>query len=162
VEAGAYTGPIIVEVTGSYKDEATGATVALDPATPLRAAISNAAGSTTVMVTPLTELAVREMGTVLSNTVIDLKNTEIATVFKVGNIISTKPADVTVAGASGDINSGLVLASISQLMKNAPGKKLGEILAAMSVDINGPAMADNSTVGYKAAMFDFLSNTTVN
>src|SRR5262245_42088889 len=46
VDAGAYTGPIIVEVTGSYKDEATGTTVALDPVTPLRAAISNAAGST--------------------------------------------------------------------------------------------------------------------
>jgi hypothetical protein len=162
VDIGAYTGPIMVEVTGSYKDEATGTTVALDPATPLRAAISNAAGSTSVMVTPLTELAVKEMGTVMSNTVIDAKNTEVGTVFKVANIISTKPADATVAGASGDINYGLVLASISQLVKNSQGKKLGEILDAMSTDINGPAMADRSTVGYKAAMFDFISNTAVN
>jgi hypothetical protein len=166
VDIGAYTGPVLVEVSGSYKDEATGATVALDPATPLRAAISNATGSTQVMVTPLTELAVKEMGIVMSNTVIDAKNTEVGTVFKVADIIKTKPADATVAASAtapaAEKEHGLVLAAISQLVKNTQGKKLGEILDAMSADISGATMADKSMVGYKAAMFDFISNTAVN
>src|SRR5690348_13281684 len=45
VDISPYTGPIVVEVTGTYKDEATGAAVTMDPAgPPLRAIFADAKG----------------------------------------------------------------------------------------------------------------------
>jgi hypothetical protein len=161
---GTFTGPIEVEVTqGTYKDEATGATVPLT--TPLRATISNAAGNTSVMVTPLTELAVRELPLdVHSAPNIDKANADISAVFKV-NIITTKPADATIAASAAapaaEKEHGLVLAAISQLMKNS-GKSLDQTLVDMSTAITGATMPVNTTAGYKAAMFNFISDTNLN
>src|SRR6185369_12017159 len=59
---GKYAGPIIIEVSGSYTDEATGSTLTIADKTPLRAALSNASGEVKVAVTPLTELAVQKAG----------------------------------------------------------------------------------------------------
>jgi hypothetical protein len=161
VDISPYVGPILIEVSGSYKDEATVANITVGEATPLRAAIASASGNTTVMVSPLTELAVREMGTVMSEAAINTKNTEIATAFKVGNIISTKPTDATVAppatATAAEKDLGLVLAAISQLVSSS-GKSLSEILNEMSADINGTAMAERSTVGFKSALFDFIQS----
>lgn len=161
-----FTGPILVKVTGSYKDEATGATVTVDQAAPLRAAISNATGNTSVMVTPLTELAVRKVaGGVLSRTNIDKANADITAVFNLDSIITTKPADATNAASASapaaEKDYGLVLATISQMMKNS-GKSLGQILADMSTNITGTTMSVNTTLGFKAALFEFLSNTGIN
>jgi hypothetical protein len=162
---GTFTGPIEVEVTqGTYTDEATGATVQLT--TPLRATISNATGNTSVMVTPLTELAVRELPLdVHSAPNIDKANADIATVFKVANIITTKPADATAAASAtapaAEKDHGLVLASISQMGKDS-GKTLGLLLADLSTAITGATMPVNTTAGFKAAMFNFISDTAIN
>jgi hypothetical protein len=155
-----YTGPIIIEVTGRYKDEATGQEIELDPATPLRAAISNAAGNVQAMVTPLTELALKKAGAVLTTTVIDTMNANIAALFKVADITKTRPVDAaSVASASAteaEKNHGLALAAISQLAKNS-GKPLGQVLDDLAADISGSTMADRSLVGYKIALFDFMT-----
>jgi hypothetical protein len=155
-----YTGPIIIEVTGRYKDEATGQEMDLDPATPLRAIISNAEGNVVAMVTPLTELAMKKAGTVLTKTVIDTMNANIAALFKVDDITKTKPVDAASAASASateaEKNHGLALAAISQLAKNS-GKPLGQVLDDLAADISGSIMADRSLVGYKIALFDFMS-----
>ena len=94
IDLGSYKGAAVVEVTGgSYRDEVSGATVALK--TPLRAVFANAStGRKKVAVTPLTELAYKKArgnGTQLTPAVIDTANASIATSFSLTNIISTLP-----------------------------------------------------------------------
>jgi hypothetical protein len=170
VDISPYTGTIVVEVTGTYKDEATGVKVAMDPAgPPLRAVISDAKGNVTVNVTPLTELAVQKVGAVLTKTIIDKMNTDIGTLFKVDDIIKTKPVDATTAAAAtataAEKSQSLVLAAISQLVKNS-GNTLGKVLGDMGLDITVGAtdskLGDTSAAGFKTAMFDFVTDTTKN
>jgi hypothetical protein len=156
-----YTGPILVEVSGSYKDEATGATVTIAATTPLRVAISNAAGNVSAMVTPLTELAVLKMNNVFTKTAVDTINGNIATAFKLDDITKTKPIDATLAApataTAAEKNQSLVLATVSQMVKNS-GNTLDKVLADMAADITGSTLADKSTAGFKTAMFDFVSS----
>jgi hypothetical protein len=151
-----------VEVSGTYKDEATGQPVvmaATDP--PIRAMIANATGNTTAMVTPLTELAAKKVGAVITASVITTMNTNIATLFKLDDITQTKPVDATdaatAAASAGQKNYALALAAVSQLVKNSGGK-LDDVLTGLATDINGTTMAEKSTVGFKTAMFDFMKS----
>lgn len=164
VDIGTYTGPIVIEVSGTYKDEANPAQPGqVDVTTPLRAVISNAvSGTNLVMVTPLTELAVKEMNNTYVKANIDAKNAEIAAIFKLDNIITTKPVDATdataiAAATTAQKNYSLVLAAISQLVKNT-GAKLDDTLTGMSTDIAGNVMADKSIAGFKTALFDFVTS----
>ena len=127
VDVGAYKGAVLVEVTGgSYADEVTGALVALKAAAPLRAVFANAStGKKTVAVTPLTELAYKKAkgGGAITPAAIDDANKNIATFFKLADIISTEPV------ASGDDNQkkyAFVLGSFAQLIND--NKKTGEAL----------------------------------
>lgn len=182
VNIGTYTGTIVVEVTGTYKDEATGLPVTIKPADPpLRAIISDAKGGDQVVnVTPLTELAARKMGDVLTKPTIDSRNASIAALFNVADIFKTKPVDATNAAASAaalpeEIKQSLVLAAISQLMTNATDpttglpKTLGQVLDVMSADITvdaanpaNVAMKEGSTLGFKTAMLDFVTVNPLN
>src|SRR5690349_13250287 len=56
VNLGTYTGPVLVEASGDYTDEATGETKSIPETDPLRAALANATGTVNVSVTPLTEV----------------------------------------------------------------------------------------------------------
>jgi hypothetical protein len=129
---GQYHGAILVEVSGSYTDEATGAT-SVPLATPLRAALDNVSGAVAVAVTPLTELAV-QMGEDLATgklRVADLaaNNALVATAFKV-DILNTMPADaLTVSSATPkEKEHALVLAAFAQLMLSQ-GKDLHAVIA---------------------------------
>lgn len=126
VDVGSYTGPILVEVSGgSYTDEVSGATVTLNA--PLRAIISAAAaGSQTVAITPLTELAYKKAsgGGLLTAASIDDANATIAAFFKLTDIIKSSPT-----AGSGDDNQkkyAFVLGSFAQLAND--GKNAGESL----------------------------------
>lgn len=164
-----YTGPVLVEVFGTYKDEATGLDKTVLEATPLRTAIADAKGNTTAMVTPLTELAVRnaiKTSGALTAVSINNANTNIATLFKVADITTTKPVDATTAAAatatSAEKELSLVLATVSQLMKNSGGtldKVLTDLTTDISVSGTTVAMADTSTAGFKTALFDFMGST---
>jgi hypothetical protein len=166
-----YQGPILIEVTGTYRDEATGTEAATT--TPLRAAISNATGNVTVNVTPLTELAVRNArktsGALTAVSIVNA-NTNIAALFKVADITTTKPVDATDATATAtatadEKDQSLVLAAISQLVKNS-GNTLDKVLTDLTADISVSGstikMADNSTASFKTALFDFMTDTTKN
>jgi len=159
-----YTGPVIVEVIGTYKDEATGGQVVMDPnGPPLRAFIGNAAGNTTAMVTPLTEVAAKKIETgAITAAVINTVNTNIATLFKVADITTTKPADAAdVASASAPAaqkDYGMALAAVSQLVKDSGGKSLGQVLTDLAADVSGTTMADKSIVSFKTAIFNFMKS----
>lgn len=161
-----YTGPVLIEVSGTFKDEATGLDVTTT--TPLRTAIANATGNTTAMVTPLTELAVRnakKTSGALTAVSINNANTNIATLFKVADITKTKPVDATTAAAatatSAEKDLSLVLATVSQLMKNSV-KSLDTVLTDLTTDISVSGttitMADKSIAGFKTALFDFMGS----
>ena len=161
-----YTGPVIIEVIGTYKDEATGGQVVMDPAgPPLRAFIGNAAGNTTAMVTPLTEVAAKKIETgAITATVINTVNTNIATLFKVADITATKPVDASDAASAGATAAqkdyALALAGVSQLVKNSAGKPLGQVLTDLAADVSGSGttMADKAIVSFKTALFDFMKS----
>jgi hypothetical protein len=170
VDISPYTGPIVVEVFGTYKDEATGVAVTMAPAgPPLRAVISDARGNVQVNVTPLTELAVQKAGAVLTKTIIDKMNTNISAMFKIADIIKTKPVDATTAASAtataDEKTQSLVLAAISQMVKNS-GNTLGKVIDDMGADITIGAtdakMGDTSAAIFKNAMFDFTDNKAIN
>ena len=171
--SGLYTGPIVVEVIGTYADEATGAKVIMLPAgPPLRAVISDAKGDVQVNVTPLTELAAKAIGPVLNNkTTIDTINTSIATLFNVGDITKTNPVDATTAASAtataAEKDQALVLAAFSQLVKNNSGKTLDQVLVDMATTITvsqtgSVEMAQESRTSFKTALFDFITDPTKN
>lgn len=165
VDISPFTGPIIVEVTGTHKDEATGQLATLGDATPLRAAV-NAAGGTPAMVTPLTELALKKAGAVLTAAVITKANADISTLFKVDNIVATKPVDATTAAsataAASEKNYSLALATVSQIMKNSAGSTLGQILDGLAAEINTsgstPTMTTTASTTIKVAMSEFMES----
>jgi hypothetical protein len=161
-----YQGPILIEVSGSYKDEATGTTMVVPTTSPLRVAISNAAGNVSAMVTPLTELAVKKMNNVFTKAAVDTINANIATAFKLDDITKTEPIDATIAApanaTAAQKNQSLVLATISQMVKNSgdtTATALDKVLTGMSADITGSTMADKSIAGFKTALFDFVGST---
>lgn len=163
-----FTGPVIIEVTGRFKDEATGAEK--DLTAPLRAAVGSAAGNTTAMVTPLSELALKKAGTTLTATVINNANADIANLFKLDNIITTKPVDATnatatAAATTAQKNMALALATISQIMKGS-GSTLGDVLTGLAGEISGTGtsvtMTPAASTAIKVAMSEFMDNSAIN
>lgn len=105
-----HSGDVVVEVKGgTYTDEATGQTVALNQ---LKALVSSAGGTQTVHLTPLTYLAYVKSGNTLAgfNTAISA----LATQFGLGraNLLTTLP---TVSGTTNDY--GRVLRAVSQYLR---------------------------------------------
>ena len=135
---GQYHGAVVVEASGSYTDEATGANVAL--AAPLRAALDNVSGAVTVTVTPLTELAV-QLGEDLTTGKLQVaalasNNALVAAAFKV-DILTTMPADaLTASTATNELQKehALVLAAFAQLMLSQ-GKDLSAVIAEIKDSI---------------------------
>ena len=140
---GSYSGPVVIEVTGgSYVDEAdpTAGAKTIPAGAPLRAVISSASGSVSAAVTPLTELAVKQVRA-LSHTpdaaTIDKANAQISDLFKV-DIINTKPLDAQASITSGSVaeqSYTMALATISQLTKNN-GQTLDAALASVAGTIS--------------------------
>ncbi|MBI2354050.1 MAG: hypothetical protein HYV06_03295 [Deltaproteobacteria bacterium] len=164
VDVSPHTGPIIVEVSGTYKDEATGLNATIADATPIRAAVV-AAGSTPAMVTPLTELALKKAGAVLTAAVITKANADISTLFKVDNIVATKPVDATTAAsataAASEKNYSLALATVSQIMKSSSitlGQTLDGLAAEINTSASTPTMTTAASTTIKVAMSEFMES----
>lgn len=125
-----YTGPVLVEVTGgTYTDEATGA-ANTQLGIPLRAYAANVAGSVSVAVTAVTEVAARKIdggndqSGLISPAVITNGNNDVALMFGVADIIGTSPAQLDYA---------LALATVSRFkLDTGPGTTLGQTLAELS------------------------------
>lgn len=158
---GSYQGALLLEASGSYTDEASGAASTVPADAPLRAAIANASGEVSLAVTPLTELAVQMGADPITGrlTVADLasNNALIAALFKV-DILGTMPIDPLTANASASSEQklhALVLGAISQMMQRE-GKNLQQVLA----ELRGAIGADGKiaipvAVQFQASLADF-------
>jgi hypothetical protein len=155
---GKYAVPVLIEVSGSYTDEATGKTITLD--SPLRAALANASGTINAAVTPLTELAVQKAGT-LTAANINTSNKLISDIFKF-DIITTLPVDPTAAAvAEAEQNQKeytLALAAISQLSLTR-SEPLATTLAGIAASISTSGMSSQTATNFQKAINDFISSS---
>lgn len=150
-DLGTYSGGLIVEVSGTYTDEATKTTVIINPAQPLHAAVDRVDGSANnnrpIAVTPLTELAYKKVGSDFSAAKILAANKLVSELFKVSDIIAVQPVEANRAIlSSANIEQqsySLALASLSQMMEAGTGDGLASfseietLLDALIVDMSG-------------------------
>lgn len=168
-ELGSYQGAVVVEASGSYTDEATGAvrTVAADA--PLRAAVDRVNGEIHVAVTPLTELAVQRGEDPTSHrlTVSQMaaNNAAVSALFQV-DIVGTMPADSLSASPNAtqkEKEHALVLAAFSKLME-IKGEDLPTVIAEVKNGIGSDERMSASVVdqfrGALAAFAVSASNQT--
>lgn len=154
---GSYTGPVLVEATGSYTDEATGQTLSVGSDAPLRAAVSNASGTVAIPVTPLTDLAVRESGA-LTASGIDNGNKLISDIFGF-DIIETQPVAPSPAPLAAATQSQkdytLALATLSQLSKDM-GMGLEQMLSNVAAGIGASGMDSGTATIFRSAATSFI------
>ena len=156
-----YNGVVLVQATGSYIDEATGNTLVLDDAMPLRAVVTNQDRVARVAVTPLTELAVRK-ALVLTKDNVEAANSQISAIFKV-DVLTTLPEQLTAQAFGNAATSqeqkdySLALAAVSRL---AMGEgSLVETMRRLEAGI-GSASMDVATAGrFRAALVDYLKSS---
>jgi len=130
-DLGQFEGPVVIEASGQYTDEASNTTVTIDAATPLHAAIYEVGTQTNgkrCAVTPLTDLAFQMMsGSALTKENIEATNTRVSGLFKLGDIVWTEPVrpDAATLGSGGvSVDQQaytIALATLSQMAKNANG-----------------------------------------
>lgn len=164
-DLGSYTGPVVVEVSGTYQDEATGGTVTVPEAAPIRAALPLAQGNVTLPVTPLTELAVQKTGGDLTAAAITAANTLVSEIFKV-DIVATLPVAPTAAALSGATQAQkdytLALAVVSQLASEAGGAsgndKLQNALTELGQGISATGMTSTVSTVFQGALTNFVAN----
>lgn len=162
VSIGSYVGPVIVEVSGGYIDEATGQSMSVSASSPLRAAVANASGTVTIAVSPLTELAVQRQAGVLTAQSILIANELISTVFKV-DIINTLPVAPTVAAFQAGTTTqaqrdySLLLAAVSQLMLTN-GSSRDVALAGLNNGITADGITPPTASAVTSAATAFVAN----
>lgn len=160
-------GAALISVSGTYKDEATGADLAVPSDKPLRAAVDKVSGVMTIAITPLTELAVRKADVPplrLVNGNIASANKLVSDIFKV-DIINTEPLDPTaesfrnVKTLQDQKDYSLVLAAISQMSNDYYSGSLDETIATMNSDLaKGDALGNVTSGQFQAALRKFLQS----
>ena len=184
---GTYYGPIVIEVSGDYKDEATGQTATISVAAPLKAATLPPEDATaiTANVTALTKIAfdqtlIQAQSQSLDFTAnINATNQLVSNSFQVPDILTTKPLDsstiLPVNATAGEKQYTLVLAAVSQLAADnlsagtttASAQQLATALtAAVSTLITqlptAGAAATTLQITVATAAIKFISNPIVN
>ncbi|MBJ6724589.1 WD40/YVTN/BNR-like repeat-containing protein [Geomesophilobacter sediminis] len=158
---GSYSGPVLVEASGNYQDEATGQQMTISANAPLRAAYPNITGATTISVSPFTEIAVRKASsTSLTPTSINTANNLIASIFTFDSI-KTKPLAMTVAALQTSAQSQkdytLALAALSQMAKTS-GTPVSNVIDAISGDIISKNALSTTLAGFIAALHLYQDN----
>jgi hypothetical protein len=162
VNIGKHAGPMLLEVTGSYIDEATGVSKSITANAPLRTALANAANTMKVAVTPLTELAVQKAGA-LTPSAIDAGNKLVSDIFKF-DIINTQPLDpslpFTTTTEVSQKDYTLTLAALSQLARR--DALFSTTLANVAKGISYSGMDIVTVKDFQDAAAAFISDTTKN
>lgn len=126
ISVGSYSGPMMLQLTGgTFRDEATGTSMAMQAGDVLTAVIpSVAAGASTtgVLVTPLTSMAqaaAQGMSGGMTEANIGAANAGVGSYFMVGDILATTPMDPSAPGAGTGATQdqrdyGMSIAAISQ------------------------------------------------
>ncbi len=146
IDLGSYGGPVLISLTGGkYRDEATGFIV--ENNLTLHAAVANASGKVSAMVTPLTELAYR-LAKTLTPEGIREANSLVANITGI-DILSCEPIDpldlTEALGATQEEKDySLLLAAISHLSSrthgvstasDSPGGSISTVLFDLEQDI---------------------------
>ncbi len=156
-DIGSYRGNVLVEVTGgTYTDEATGQTVSNTET--LRAALAEVTGSVSVAVTPMTEIAVLNAGTLTKDN-IDKANSLVSTMIGV-DIIKTMPADTSKASSSATVDEttyGLMLATISQMVKDGKATDVSGAINNIKQDLSDNKL-DTTGGDLSSSLTNFLNN----
>jgi hypothetical protein len=141
------SGPVIIEATGSYLDEASGQSGIIDSSAPLHAALPCDCVTLNVAVTPLTELAYQKARAAIAGgadvaTVFGAANTQVSGLFYF-DITATQPVDpapVALQAAANDQRVyALTLAAISQMVKDTGGTVASVITSLNSAGNSAPA-----------------------
>jgi len=162
ISIGSYAGSLIVEVYGSYTDEATGLAKSVPAAAPLRAALGSASGTVTLPVTPLTDLAVRQAGSALTPQKITAANALISDLFKI-DIVNTVPSAPTAGAFQSSTTTqaqkdyALALAAIAQQMSS--GSTLETTLATLNSGLSSTGMSPQTASAFTTAITDFIANS---
>jgi len=139
LDLGSYTGPVILEISGgTYTDEATGTPATIPASAPLHTLVSNASGTISVAITPLTELASQLAGSTLTASAIDSANAQVASIFKVYDIVKTLPVTPTAT----------VLNALPNTTQGSDQKDYTLALAAFSQVAATQSMSVAATVSY--------------
>jgi hypothetical protein len=166
---GQYAGMLVLEVSGSYTDEATGTVVTIPADAPLHAVIDQVDGATfnnrTVAITPLTELAYQLSGTPLSAAAVTAANRQVGELFKVPDIIGTEPVrpDPAVMGSAGVSSSQqaytMALMTLSQMAENSAGgapasaSQVSQLLASFKSDLtSSDGLGESNRVAFANAL----------
>ena len=156
---GSYAGAVLIEVTGTYQDEATGTTRTIGADAPMRAALPNASGTVAVAVTPLTELAVQKAGS-LTGAGIEAANRLVSGIFNL-DITATQPVAPTSAALASasqlQKDYTLALAALSQLSQSQ-GKPLSFTLDYLAGGISAGGMDSTRVASFQNAAAGFVTN----
>lgn len=160
------TGPGLIEVSGSYTDEATGDTLNIPQDRPLRAAIDTVSSDMWIAVTPLTELAVRRAEPLLFGGQISASNELVSSIFK-ADIIATQPVEPSASmfalATTTQKDYTLVLAAISRMAHDYYGGSLTDALGAMANDLSkGDTLSTETGVKLQTALASFLQSENNN
>ncbi len=161
-----YTGDAVIEVSGgTYIDEATGKSVSLY--SKLRAVVTGLTGSTTIAVTPMTEIAAEmalgDKSAYTLKTKIQNANYVVGAMSGNINIINTQPADptnVTSQMATTDsVTYGLLLGTVSQMIKDGKALSVADAITKIEADlVDGDYKAETTGPLVKAELANFLAN----
>ncbi len=163
---GSYQGAILIEVSGDYVDPASGGRTTFPETAPMRAAVSQASGTVSVAVTPLTEIAVQKVGSGgLTVANISAANNLVSDLFEV-DIINTQP----VRPAATDLQDAtqaqrdytLDLTAIGQMTATTPGATLQSTMAKITLDISGNRMSKDMADTLTAKLTAFLADGNLN
>ncbi len=164
VDAGGFNGPVVVEVTdGSFTDEVTGAKVTLK--TPLRTMVADVStGTSTVAVTPLTELAAKRTEThaAITPDVINESNKNVGATFQLADIVTTLPI---ATGTAEQKKHASACGAISQLVNSSrhagesTDDALSRVMGEMETEIeNSGGLSDDSISKINTAVTEFNSS----
>lgn len=156
IELTGYSGTVVIQATGgTYIDEATGISMPL--ATPLRSVVTSLTGSTSMAITPLTELAYQLASAApggMTSTNVRSAIEKVQNNFGVMDILTTMPVDALNVPAAANFEQkrySLALAAVSQYMAARPtGTKLSDVLVEMKnclYDAATGCRAGTSSVG---------------
>ena len=186
---GAYYGPISIEVSGNYKDEATGQTATIAETAPLKAATVPPSDATaiTVNVTALTKIAFDQTIHLAESRATDFTasinaiNLQVSSSFQVPDILTTKPLDssttLPATASAAEKQYTLVLAAVSQIAANnlpantvtaaVTAQQLATALASAVTTLvaqlpTGGAAATSLQITVATAATKFINNPTIN
>lgn len=152
MDIGSYAGPVMLQaIGGSYRDEATGTTMAVAPGdvmTALMPRVATASNNAGIQVTPVTAMAqtmAQAMPGGMTEANIAAANAAMGTYFAVGDVLRVQPMNPLVPGSGVGAspaarNYGMTLAAMSQFAKTLNMPASSAMVTAMMNDASDGMM----------------------